>query len=101
MSPDPGPRSEPIPLNVKVLLIGDPLTYYLLHEYDEDFRKLFKVKADFGAQFDRGGLRHRCCALRRALPVSRGRLANPYVRRHATLFRAQGVGLIHFVAFHD
>ncbi len=44
---------EPIPLNVKVLLIGDPLTYYLLHELDEDFRKLFKVKADFGAYFTR------------------------------------------------
>lgn len=44
---------EPIPLDVKVLLIGDPLTYYLLHEYDEDFRKLFKVKADFGAHFER------------------------------------------------
>jgi predicted ATP-dependent protease len=44
---------EPIPLNVKVLLIGDPLTYYLLYEYDEDFRKLFKVKADFGAHFER------------------------------------------------
>jgi lon-related putative ATP-dependent protease len=44
---------EPIPLDLKVLLIGDPMTYYLLHEYDEDFRKLFKVKADFGARFDR------------------------------------------------
>jgi len=44
---------EPIPLQVKVLLIGDPMTYYLLHEYDEDFRKLFKVQADFGAQFER------------------------------------------------
>ncbi|MEJ2734153.1 MAG: AAA family ATPase [Anaerolineae bacterium] len=44
---------EPIPLDAKVLLIGDPLTYYLLHEHDEDFRKLFKVKADFGAHFDR------------------------------------------------
>lgn len=44
---------EPIPLDVKVLLIGDPLTYYLLYEYDEDFRKLFKVKADFGADFAR------------------------------------------------
>jgi lon-related putative ATP-dependent protease len=44
---------EPIPLDIKVLLIGDPLTYYLLHEYDEEFRKLFKVKADFGAHFDR------------------------------------------------
>jgi lon-related putative ATP-dependent protease len=44
---------EPIPLNVKVVLIGDPLTYYLLYEYDEDFRKLFKVQADFGADFAR------------------------------------------------
>jgi lon-related putative ATP-dependent protease len=44
---------EPIPLDLKVLLIGDPMTYYILHEYDEDFRKLFKVKADFGARFDR------------------------------------------------
>ena len=44
---------EPIPLDLKVLLIGDPMTYYLLHQYDEDFRKLFKVKADFGARFDR------------------------------------------------
>jgi lon-related putative ATP-dependent protease len=44
---------EPIPLDVKVVLIGDPLTYYLLQEYDEDFRKLFKVQADFGAHFDR------------------------------------------------
>ena len=44
---------EPIPLDLKVLLIGDPMTYYILHQYDEDFRKLFKVKADFGARFDR------------------------------------------------
>jgi lon-related putative ATP-dependent protease len=44
---------EPIPLDVKVVLIGDPLTYYLLHEYDEDFTKLFKVQADFGTNFDR------------------------------------------------
>lgn len=44
---------ESIPLDVKVVLIGDPLVYYLLHEYDEDFRKLFKVQADFGTDFDR------------------------------------------------
>jgi lon-related putative ATP-dependent protease len=44
---------EPIPLDVKVLLVGDPMTYYVLHEYDEDFRKLFKVQADFGTYFDR------------------------------------------------
>jgi lon-related putative ATP-dependent protease len=43
---------EPIPLNVKVVLIGDPTTYYLLHNLDEDFQELFKVKADFAADMD-------------------------------------------------
>ena len=38
---------EPIPLDVKVVLVGAPYVYYLLYSYDEDFRKLFKVKADF------------------------------------------------------
>lgn len=44
---------EPIPLQVKVVLIGDPTTYYLLYEYERDFAKLFKVQADFGAEFGR------------------------------------------------
>ncbi|NLJ36631.1 MAG: AAA family ATPase [candidate division WS1 bacterium] len=44
---------EPVPLNVRVVLIGSPLLYYLLYEYDEDFRKLFKVKADFDNQIAR------------------------------------------------
>jgi lon-related putative ATP-dependent protease len=44
---------EAIPLNVRVVLIGSPLLYYLLYEYDEDFRKLFKVKADFDNQINR------------------------------------------------
>ncbi len=44
---------EPIPLDVKVVLIGDPLLYYLLYAYDEDFRELFKVKADFDVVMDR------------------------------------------------
>ena len=38
---------EPIPLNVKVVLIGSPMLYYLLYAHDEDFQKLFKVKAEF------------------------------------------------------
>jgi predicted ATP-dependent protease len=37
----------PIPLDVKVVLVGTPLLYYLLSAYDEDFSKLFKVKAEF------------------------------------------------------
>ena len=44
---------EPIPLNVKVVLIGTPTLYYLLRAYDEDFAKLFKVKAEFATLMDR------------------------------------------------
>jgi lon-related putative ATP-dependent protease len=44
---------EPVPLNAKVVLIGSPQLYYLLYAYDEDFQKLFKVKADFTTRMDR------------------------------------------------
>ncbi len=37
----------PIPLNVKVILIGDRNLYYLLCEHDNNFNDLFKVAADF------------------------------------------------------
>ncbi|MFN8499821.1 MAG: ATP-binding protein [Anaerolineae bacterium] len=40
-------RPEPIPLNLKVVLIGTPQVYSLLYQLDEDFQELFKVKADF------------------------------------------------------
>ncbi len=40
-------RPEPIPLDLKVILVGTPLLYFLLYYYDEEFRKLFKVRADF------------------------------------------------------
>jgi len=40
-------KPQPIPLQCKIILIGTPLLYYLLHQYDLDFRKYFKVKADF------------------------------------------------------
>lgn len=44
---------EPIPLDVKVILLGDRLLYYLLQEYDPDFSELFKVAADFEEEVDR------------------------------------------------
>lgn len=44
---------EPIPLNVKVVLLGDRLFYYLLYAYDPDFAELFKVCADFDDQLQR------------------------------------------------
>jgi lon-related putative ATP-dependent protease len=40
-------QPQPIPLNIKVILIGDPYIYTLLYIYDEDFTKLFKIKAHF------------------------------------------------------
>ena len=40
-------KPSPIPLDVKVVMIGEPLIYYLLYNYDPEYRKLFKVKADF------------------------------------------------------
>lgn len=44
---------EPIPVDVKVVLVGNPTIYHLLFSVDEDFRKLFKVKSDFGLDMDR------------------------------------------------
>jgi lon-related putative ATP-dependent protease len=38
---------EPIPLNVKVALLGDRMLYYLLNQADPEFGELFKVQADF------------------------------------------------------
>lgn len=38
---------EPIPLELKVILIGDSTMYQLLYAYDSEFRELFKVKAEF------------------------------------------------------
>ncbi len=43
---------EPIPLTVKVILIGDSRTYYRLYNGDREFRKIFKVLADFDYEMD-------------------------------------------------
>ncbi len=44
---------ESVTFNAKVILTGEPLLYYLLNEYDEEFRQLFKVAADFSSTTDR------------------------------------------------
>lgn len=46
-------KPDPIPLQVKVVLVGPPLYYHLLYEYDNDFKSLFKVKAEFSSEMDR------------------------------------------------
>jgi lon-related putative ATP-dependent protease len=40
-------KPSPIPASVKLVLIGEPMLYYLLYNADREYRKLFKVKADF------------------------------------------------------
>lgn len=44
---------QPIPLDVKVILIGDQYTYQLLYHYDEEFRKLYKIMSDFDIEMER------------------------------------------------
>jgi len=46
-------KPEAIPLDVKIVLIGNPEIYYLLYNLDEEYRELFKVKADFDHRIDR------------------------------------------------
>jgi predicted ATP-dependent protease len=44
---------EPVPLDVKVILLGDRMLYYLLSEADPEFNELFKVAADFADEMVR------------------------------------------------
>lgn len=46
-------QPAPIPIDIKVILIGNRFIYNLLYHYDEDFKKLFKVRADFQIDMDR------------------------------------------------
>lgn len=46
-------KPEPIPLDLKIIIIGDYMTYHLLYNYDEDFKKYFKIRADFDIEMER------------------------------------------------
>ncbi|HZK89601.1 MAG TPA: ATP-binding protein [Stellaceae bacterium] len=48
-------QPEPIPLDVKLVLVGSPMLYYLLSSRDEDFPELFKIAADFDDRVTRTG----------------------------------------------
>jgi ATP-dependent Lon protease len=48
-----GPSSlkpEPVPISAKVVLIGDHQQYSVLHAYEDDFHKIFKIRADFDTE---------------------------------------------------
>ena len=46
-------KPEPIPLNAKIIMIGSLYIYYLLFYLEPDYRKFFKVKADFDSRINR------------------------------------------------
>ena len=46
-------RPEPIPVDFKLIITGDPMSYFLLTANDEEFWEMFKVKADFDYQISR------------------------------------------------
>jgi lon-related putative ATP-dependent protease len=53
---------EPVPLNVKVVLVGERLTYYLLSELDPEFPELFKIDADLDSDVERNPQNTHTCA---------------------------------------
>jgi len=76
-------KPEPSSINVKVVLLGDLDTYYLLDRYDPDFAHLFKVLADFDTEIPRNdqnisqyaGVLARIAAEEGLLPFDRTALA--------------------------
>ncbi|MBN2334048.1 AAA family ATPase [Candidatus Bathyarchaeota archaeon] len=46
-------RPEPIPFDAKVVLVGDSQIYYMLYQLDPEFKKIFKVKAEFDTTMER------------------------------------------------
>jgi len=51
--PTTGLKPQAVPVDIKVIIVGSPLLYYLLYIYDEDFRKFFKAKADFDVSINK------------------------------------------------
>lgn len=47
-----GLKPEPMKFDVKIILIGDYHTYDLLYNYDEDFKKVFKIRAEYKSTLD-------------------------------------------------
>jgi len=47
-------KPEPIDIDVTVILIGDSYLYHMLADYEEDFNRVFKVRADFDSLMPRG-----------------------------------------------
>ncbi|MCK5450661.1 MAG: AAA family ATPase [Candidatus Omnitrophica bacterium] len=46
-------KPKPIPSDIKIVMVGSPWLYQMLYRYDEEFRKMFKIKADFDVEMER------------------------------------------------
>ena len=46
-------KPQPISIDVKVVMIGDSYIYNLLYNMDKDFKKIFKIKAEFDSEMDK------------------------------------------------
>ncbi len=74
-----GMRPQPMPVDFKVIVMGEDEIYQLLTVYDEDFWEMFKVKADFDSQMERTEENLRsfacyvrsCCDDEKLLPFAR------------------------------
>jgi lon-related putative ATP-dependent protease len=78
-----GMKTQPMPVDFKIIVMGDDSIYQLLTMYDEDFWEMFKVKADFDSQMDRTDDNVRayacfislCCNDEQLLPFDRSGVA--------------------------
>ncbi|MEW6002138.1 MAG: ATP-binding protein [Nitrospirota bacterium] len=78
-----GMRPQPMPVELKIVVMGDDYLYQQLSAYDEDFWEMFKVKADFDFQVEQteenikayACFIRSCCDDERLLPFDRSGVA--------------------------
>ena len=76
-------KPEPVDLTVKVILIGDRNLYEVLYEYEEEFKKIFKVRVEFDEEMamsddvirQYSGLLHKLCEDEKLCPLDRTAVA--------------------------
>lgn len=80
-----GVKPEPVKFDVKVVLIGDPVAYYVLDQTDDDFSQLFKVLVDVSEVIPRD---------KRSVGIYAQVLARLARRESLPAFTAQAVGAL-------
>ncbi len=76
-------KPEPVKIDVKVLVIGDEYTYRLIYDLDDEFKKIFKIRADFDTEMKNNpkaikeylGFISKICKTDDLLPLDRSALA--------------------------